>query len=121
MKRLALISALAAALVAPQASSAATLTGAQVTYRSLADRGVKNAQRLWWNKHLHWYNDRLNDHRKYPLATIWSIVPLFETLDALAIADHSRAHRKAVRKFAAGAEKYFNRAMHGYGPYKGDR
>src|SRR5207249_487617 len=46
---------------------------------------------------------------------------LFESLDALAIADHSRAHRAAVRKFAAGAEKYYNRAMHGYGPYKGDR
>ena len=122
MKRLALIAiAAAAALAAPPAASAASLTGAQVTYRNLADRGVKNAQRLWWNRRLHWYNDHLHDHRKYPLATIWSIVPLFESLDALAIADHSRAHRAAVRKFAAGAEKYYNRAMHGYGPYKGDR
>jgi hypothetical protein len=117
-----LVAALAAAAAAPGAAQAGpTLTGAQITYRDLADHGVKSAQRLWGNRRLHWYNDRLNDHARYPLATIWSIVPLFEAVDALAIADHSRAHKAAVRKFAAGAEKYYNRSMHGYGPYKGDR
>jgi DUF1680 family protein len=82
---------------------------------------VKNAERLWWNKRLRWYNDRLNDRRKYPLATIWSIVPLFEAANALAIADKSRSHRAAVRKLATGAQRYYNRAMKGYSPYKGGR
>lgn len=121
MKRLVIPSILAALLLLPQAAAAAPLTGAQASYRNLADHGVKNAQRLWGNRRLHWYDDRLHSHAKYPLATIWSIVPLFEALDALAIADHSRAHVAAVRRFAAGAERYYNRAMHGYGPYKGDR
>src|SRR5207244_8851272 len=121
MKRLALSSILAAALAAPSAAPAATLTGAQAGYRDLADQGVAKAQRMWGNRRLHWYDDRLNSHARFPLATIWSLVPLFESIDALPIADNSRAHVAAVRKIAAGAEKYFNRAMHGYGPYKGDR
>jgi hypothetical protein len=121
MKRLALVPLLAAALAVPTSAAAASLSPQQSTYRGLADRGVKNAQRLWFNRHLHWWNDKLNSHAKFPLATIWSVVPLFETLDALAIADRSHVHVAAVKKFAAGAEKYYNRAMHGYGPYKGDR
>src|SRR5205807_7069429 len=79
------------------------------------------AQRLWGDSRRHWYRDRMNDRDRYPLATIWSIVPLWESMNALAIADHSRAHVAAVKRFANGAEQYYNRAMHGYGPYKGDR
>ena len=33
-----------------------------------------------------WYDARLGDRERYPLATIWDIVPLFESLDAIAIA-----------------------------------
>src|SRR5258707_622124 len=106
---------------AGQAQAPEPLTAAQVTYRTLADRGVNNARRLWGDHRLHWYRDRLHIHRKYPLATLWSIVPLWETMNALAIADHSPAHVAAVNGFAKEAEHYYNRAMHGYGPYKGDR
>src|SRR3954464_8001642 len=98
MKRLVLIPLLAAALAVPGAAAAAPLSPAQATYRGLADRGVKNAQRLWFNRHLRWWNDRLNSHAKFPLATIWSVVPLFETLDALAIADRSRSHAAVARR-----------------------
>ena len=121
MKRLVLTALLVAALTAPASASAASLTPTQASYRALADHGVKTANRLWYNRRLRWWNDRLNSHKRFPLATIWSLVPLFETANALALADHSRAHVAMVRKLAGGAEKYFNRAMHGYGPYKGDR
>lgn len=121
MRRLVIASIIAASLLVPATAAAAPLSATQAGYRNLADRGFKNAQRLWFNKRLHWYNDRLNSHKRFPLATIWSLVPLFETANALAIADHSHAHVATVRKIAAGAEKYFDRAMHGYGPYKGDR
>jgi hypothetical protein len=116
-----LATAVLGAATAGQAQAAQPLAGAQVTYRDLADRGLKNAQRLWGDSRRHWYRDRLNDRDRYPLATIWSIVPLWESMNALAIADHSGAHVAAVKRFANGAEQYYNRAMHGYGPYKGDR
>jgi uncharacterized protein YyaL (SSP411 family) len=121
MRRLVITSIIAASLLVPASVGAASLGPTQSSYRSLADRGVKNAHAMWFNRKLHWYDNRLNSHKKFPLATIWSLVPLFEADNALAIADHSHAHVAAVRKIASGAEKYFNRAMHGYGPYKGDR
>ncbi len=66
----------------------------------------------------------LNDRARYPLATIWDIVPLFESLDAIAIASPSAANRAAVASFARGAERYLNRGLRplpGYSPYPGDR
>src|SRR5204862_96536 len=60
----------------------------------------------------------------YPLATIWDIVPLFGAIDAVAIAQPSAANRRAVARFAAGAERYLNRGLHpvaGFSPYPGDR
>lgn len=121
VKRAALTAVVAAVLSVPSGASAASLTPTQASYRALADHGVKTANRLWYNKRLRWWNDKLNSHKRFPLATIWSLVPLFETANALAVADHSHGHVALVRKLAGGAEKYFNRKMHGYGPYKGDR
>ena len=51
-------------------------------------------------------------------------MPLFETLDAIQIAAPSAAHRRAVERFARGAERYWNahlRPRPGYAPYPGDR
>jgi hypothetical protein len=127
-----------AATVAPAAASAGQrsahaaagaavqgprLSGAQQHYLSLARSGVAHAQR-WHDRHLGWYDARLSDHDRYPLATIWDIVPLFESLDAIAIAQPSAANRGAVARFATGAERYLNRALRplpGYSPYPGDR
>ena len=66
----------------------------------------------------------LGDRDRYPLATIWDIVPLFQSLDAIAIASPTPAHRRAVTRFATGAERYLNRGLRpvpGYSPYPGDR
>jgi hypothetical protein len=51
-------------------------------------------------------------------------VPLFQSLDAIAIAQPTAANRAAVKRFAAGAERYLNRGLRplpGYSPYPGDR
>ena len=64
------------------------------------------------------------DGERYPLATIWDSVPLFETLDAIAIAQPTPSALLAVRRFADGAERYLNRGLRpvpGYSPYPGDR
>jgi hypothetical protein len=100
------------------------LTGAQQHYLSLARAGVAQAQKRWRDRRLGWYDSRLGDREHYPLATIWDSVPLFESLDAIAIAQPSAADRHAVASFAAGAERYLNRGLRplpGYSPYPGDR
>jgi hypothetical protein len=106
------------------AISVTTLTSAQQGYLSLARSGVAQAEHRWSDRHLGWYDARLDDHERYPLATIWDIVPLFQSLDAIAIAQPTPANRRAVARFAAGAERYLNRGLRpvpGYSPYPGDR
>jgi hypothetical protein len=126
----ALVLALASGIAPGNAVAQAPLSSSQQRYLTLAEAGVAGAMRQWSDPHAGpaepygWYDARLNDHAHYPLATIWDIVPLFESLDAIAIAQPSSAHRAAVERFAAGAERYLNRGLHpvpGYSPYPGDR
>jgi Glycosyl hydrolase family 76 len=105
-------------------ASAPALSAAQQRYLSLAERGVALAESRWRDRRLGWYDSRLGDRARYPLATIWDIVPLFESVDAIAIASPTSAHKRAVLRFAAGAERYLNRGLRpvpGFSPYPGDR
>jgi len=115
----------ARAASAPSASSPpAALSEAQQQYLALAKAGVASAEQRWDDPRLGWYDARLDDRERYPLATIWDIVPLFESLDAIAIAQPTAANRRALARFAAGAERYLNRGLRplpGYSPYPGDR
>lgn len=114
-----------AAAASPRPSAAVQpLTPAQQHYLALAQAGVASAKARWADRKLGWYDSRLNDRDRYPLATIWDIVPLFESLDAIAIAQPTAANRAAVTSFAKGAERYLNRGLRplpGYSPYPGDR
>jgi hypothetical protein len=99
------------------------LSSAQQQYLALAHAGVTRAEQRWSNHH-GWYNARLGDRDRYPQATIWDIVPLFQSLDAIAIAQPTPANKRALTRFATGAEHYLNRGLHplpGYSPYPGDR
>jgi Glycosyl hydrolase family 76 len=114
----------AQASVASQAQPVSTLSAAQQRYLALAQAGVARAQRRWRDGPRGWYDERLNDRARYPLATIWDIVPLFQSLDAIAIASPTAGNRHAVARFAAGAERYLNRGLRpvpGFSPYPGDR
>jgi Glycosyl hydrolase family 76 len=118
--------ALGIALAAGAAAEAAPaqLSGTQQRYLQLAQSGVARAEQRWRDRRLGWYDARLGDRDHYPLATIWDIVPLFESLDAIAIAQPTPANRNAVERFAAGAERYLNRGLRpraGFSPYPGDR
>lgn len=135
MRKLALCLCLCAlATGVASCACAATSVGAQTPapalgptqrhYLALAQAGVATARRRWWDARLGWYDARLDDHERYPLARIWDIVPLFQSLDAIAIAQPTVANRRAVAGFAAGAERYLNprlRPIPGYSPYPGDR
>ncbi len=123
LSALALVSALALAC-APASATAASLTGTQQHYLALAEAGVASAKSHWRDHRLGWYDELLHDRARYPLATIWDSVPLFESLDAIAIAQPTPANRAAVASFARGAERYLNRGLRpvsGYSPYPGDR
>lgn len=121
----------AVAATAPPTSPAASpptpapvLSAAQQRYLALAQAGVAQAQKRWRDPQRGWYDARLGDRERYPLATIWDVVPLFESLDAIAIAQPSAANLHALARFAAGAERYLNRGLRpipGYSPYPGDR
>jgi hypothetical protein len=53
------------------------------------------------------------------VASLWGIVPLFEALNGLQIANPSKRHRYELNKFARGAEKYMNWSLEpvaGFGP-----
>ncbi|HTA33360.1 MAG TPA: hypothetical protein VK721_08040 [Solirubrobacteraceae bacterium] len=116
-----------AALASPAANAPVptpALSAPQQAALALAQTGVAAARRHWWDPRRGWYDSRLDDHERYPLATIWDSVPLFEALDAIAIAQPTAANRHAVASFAAGAERYLNRGLRpvpGYSPYPGDR
>jgi Glycosyl hydrolase family 76 len=128
MNKLTLIlSTLALLLLSGLASGtarAASLSASQQHYLTLAQTGVARAEQRFGNDRLGWYDARLGDRERYPLATIWDIVPLFQSLDAIAIAQPTQANRRAVARFAKGAERYLNRGLRpvpGYSPYPGDR
>jgi hypothetical protein len=94
------------------------------TYLQIAEAGVERAQRLWRDRRLGWYDSRLNDRERYPLATIWDATPLFEALSAIEIAAPTPAHRAAVEAAASGAERYWDATLKpypGFAPYPGDR
>jgi hypothetical protein len=120
----ALALALALLILASGSAQAGPLAGVQQRYLSLAQTGVGRAEHRWGDPRRGWYDARLGDRDRYPLATIWDIVPLFESLDAVAIASPTPANRSAVARFASGAERYLNRGLRpvpGFSPYPGDR
>src|SRR5438552_186631 len=58
-----------------QGGASATPTSA-LAYLQLAERGVTLAHHAWHDAHRGWYDERLGDRARFPLATIWGITPL---------------------------------------------
>lgn len=104
----------------PWRPTATSLSRVQGQYLASAAHGISLAKRYWGNHRFHWYNSILKDPKRYPQATIWNVVPLFEALDEVAIASPSAGHRRAVARFANHAELYWNSHLKpgpGYSPY----
>jgi len=120
--RTALASVLALAVVGvsllPSAASARSRS--QARYLSAANKGVKQTH-MWWNHGRHWYSSVLAGPN---VASLWGIVPLFEALNGLQIAQPSHRHRHQLNRFARGAERYLNPNLEpvpGFGPKPGQR
>jgi hypothetical protein len=87
-------------------------------YLAAARAGVARA-RAWWDPHRGWYRQYLPSTIHTRTASLWGIVHLFGAYNAIAIADPSRANVAAARRFATGAERYWNpdlRPVPGYSP-----
>jgi uncharacterized protein YyaL (SSP411 family) len=90
------------------------------TYLKLAERGIAQSH-AWWDPATRWYRQFLAKRKP---ATNWGSFPLFDSIDAVAIADPTPAHRAAVRGFARGMQHYWNpdlRPVPGYGARPGRR
>jgi hypothetical protein len=78
-------------------------------FLSLAETGLGKTQRAFWNPQLHWYDWRLTKVAKpEPLASLWSVFPLFELVDAVAIASPTASNKARVEAFGKGAEAYLD-------------
>ena len=79
-------------------------------YLTLAEAGVvkAGATSAWGDPKFNWYDELLNDTARSPQATIWGVVPLFETVDYDALADPSTANLDLVKHFIDKAETYLN-------------
>jgi len=112
----ALVSILACAFTGASAdagtssSRASALSATQSHYLSLALQALAQAGQssTWGNQRYRWYNELLDDRRPYPLATIWAVVPLFETVDYIALARPTQANLAQVERFASHAEGYWD-------------
>jgi hypothetical protein len=110
--------AISLAGVAALPSPASALSRSQAHYLAAANRGVKQSHR-WWSHGLHWYRAVLDQGR---VASLWGIVPLFEAVNGLQIAQPSHRHLHQLNKFAWGAQRYLNRSLRpvpGFGPKPG--
>jgi hypothetical protein len=99
--------ALCAAPLAGGAPADPPHTGAQLL--GLAENELAATERAFWNPRLHWYDWRLTKAKQAkPLASLWAVFPLFELVDAVAIASPTPAHEAAVETIARGAEAYLD-------------
>jgi Glycosyl hydrolase family 76 len=100
------------------APSADAFSASQARYLKAANKGVKKTHR-WWNRGRHWYSATLGSSNT---ASLWGVVPLFEALNGLQIAQPSRRHLHQLNRFAWGAQRYLNptlRPVPGFGPRQG--
>jgi hypothetical protein len=88
-------------------------------YLTLAEQGITQQSAAWRSGG--WYCEVLGCKGAYPLLTIWGMVRMFESVDAVQIAAPSRVHRAAVERLAGQAQQlYWNRYLQGYDPYPND-
>jgi hypothetical protein len=115
----ALVSLVAVAVIGVASlPSADAFSRSQGRYLRAANKGVKQTHR-WWNRGRHWYSSTLGGSQT---ASLWGIVPLFEALNGLQLAQPSARHRHQLNRFAWGAQRYLNPALRpvpGFGPRQG--
>lgn len=111
--------AIVMAAVSATAGAAPHTTRTPAFYLGVAQQGLADVQAHWWDAQAGWYYDTYNRQPpSMPLARLWSAYPLFETLDAVAIAQPTPANKAALQRFAnAAARLYWNPYLKPFGGY----
>lgn len=82
------------------------LSAAQAGYLQLAQQGVRNINRYWWNRRTRWYDDALFSSRDGK-ASIWTTVHVFSALNGIAQASPTRGNLRTLQRFADAAYGQF--------------
>ena len=128
----AVVALCAAASLASPARAVNTATGLpagsrlghdRALFLRMAGKGITAARAYWWNTQLDWYDDRRDNswNEHMPLARLWTIFPLFEAIDALALANPTPKNVAAVRRFSRAVRRYWNPDVEAFAWYPGLR
>jgi uncharacterized protein YyaL (SSP411 family) len=113
--RAGLLAAAAAAAILCTAASAATvptlpprsvLVADRASFGSLAEQGLADTRRVWWNPAIGWYMGRSNGDPAN--SSTWTAYPFLELVAAVAIADPSNANKAFANTTFKQAEGYWD-------------
>ncbi|MBV8562368.1 MAG: hypothetical protein JOZ56_04700 [Actinobacteria bacterium] len=107
------------ALLAASAGAGTRAHRSAAFYLSTTQQGLADIQAHWWDAKDGWYYDTFNQQPpNMPLARLWDVYPLFETLVAVAEAQPTQANVSALTSFASNAAQlYWNPNLQPYGGY----
>ncbi len=116
------IAVVAVLAAAPGAGARGLDPGSRVEALALAKNGLALIDRHWWDPNYGWYDERLSNrwNASMPLLRLWGAFPLFETVNAIAIAEPTAANKAQVDRIASYARRYFNRTLKPVGGFAYD-
>ena len=93
----------------PPLPARAQLVADRGVFLKTAEQGIAQVRKSFWNPSRGWYAGRTSFDP--PVASTWTMFPLFEALNAIAIADPTPANKAAVNTFARQAEAYWDQTI----------
>jgi uncharacterized protein YyaL (SSP411 family) len=90
-----------------------TLVADRASFRQLAEQGLVQTRRDWWNAQAGWYSGRRSGDP--PVASLWSSYPLLELAAAVAIADPTPANKAFADTTFKQAEGFWDPTIEGTG------
>jgi hypothetical protein len=96
----------------PALPDATQLATDRATFRNLAEQGLAQTQKLWWNEQQGWYSSQLD--RPLPLASAWTIFPFFELTAVVAITDPTSDNQGVANTVAGKIERYWDSGVGGF-------
>jgi uncharacterized protein YyaL (SSP411 family) len=100
------IAAAADAATIPPLPSNAQVTADRARFLKLAEDGLVQTRKVWWNPQKQWYMGRSNGDP--PVASTWSAYPFLELVAAVAIAHPTKANKAFADKTFKQAEGYWD-------------
>src|SRR5919204_5824743 len=108
-----LLALAAAAVTSLPLPSHATLVADRATFGQLAEQGLVQTTKTFWNAKAGWYGDNWGPNP--PVATLWSSYPVLELAAAIAIADPTPQNKQEVNTVFKQAEAYWDPTIEGTG------